>query len=325
LRQTLPTAPADVETARAFGFQQTPEGYSAMKGAGRAEAQGAEILQLLRELNALPADSPDRAKLEERINRLNAPPSGVTIQMPVPVYDPKTGQTTYVTRQEAIGKTPASAAPTALTETQLIKRRDTIAKEYKSARSALQVTQDVLNSAQAVKSSPGLARATGVGSLFPSFPEGEAAFADVRLQNLKGKITALGKAAAASSGAIGSIANQEWKILADQIAAIEPLKGAKPMLEQIDLLEAQARGAMERIRDAYEKQFGEDFERFPQYADLPAPTSGPGIRFPQQQTAPTGQAARPAARPAQPGPGAGNLTPAEQSELENLRRRFGRQ
>ena len=243
------------------------------------------------------------------------------ISTPQGVFDTQTRQLVEGTQKPVA---PPAAAP-ALTEAQLIKRRDTIAKEYKSARSALQVTQDVLDSAQAVKSSPGLARATGVGSLLPSFPGGEAAFADVRLQNLKGKITALGKAAAASTGAIGQIANQEWKILADQIAAIEPLKGGSPMIEQIDLLEAQARGAMERIRDAYEKQFGEDFERFPQYADLPAPTSGPGIRSPQQQTAPRGQAARPAERPAQPAPAAGGLTPAEQSELEELRRRFGRQ
>ena len=243
------------------------------------------------------------------------------ISTPQGVFDTQTRQLVEGTQKPVA---PPAVAPV-LTEAQLIKRRDTIAKEYKSARSALQVTQDVLDSAQAVKSSPGLARATGVGSLLPSFPGGEAAFADVRLQNLKGKITALGKAAAASTGAIGQIANQEWKILADQIAAIEPIKGGSPMIEQIELLEAQARGAMERIRDAYEKQFGEDFERFPQYADLPAPTSGPGIRSPQQQTVPRGQAARPAARPAQPAPAAGGLTPAEQSELEELRRRFGRQ
>lgn len=243
------------------------------------------------------------------------------ISTPQGVFDTQTRRLVEGTEKPVA---PPAAAP-ALTEAQLTKRRDTIAKEYKSARSALQVTQDVLDSAQAVKSSPGLARATGIGSLLPSFPEGEAAFADVRLQNLKGKITALGKAAAASTGAIGQIANQEWKILADQIAAIEPLKGSQPMIEQIELLEAQARGAMERIRDAYEKQFGEDFERFPQYADLPPPTSGPGMRSPQQQTTPRGQTARPAARPAQPTPSAGNLTPAEQAELEELRRRFGRQ
>jgi hypothetical protein len=212
--------------------------------------------------------------VQARIDKLNAPSSGVTIQMPVPVYDSKTGQTTYVTREEAIGKTPASAAPTALTPSQLIRRRDTIAEEYKSASNALQVTQDVLDSATQVKESEGLSRATGfTGTMLPSFPGGQAAFAETRLKNLKGKVTALGKAAAASTGTIGTIANQEWKILADQIAAIEEIKGAEPLLEQIGLLEAQAQGAMRRIKDAYQKQFGEDFERFPQFSTLLEPKS----------------------------------------------------
>jgi hypothetical protein len=161
-----------------------------------------------------------------------------------------------------------------LTPSQLIKRRDTIAEEYKSASNALQVTQDVLDSATQVKESEGLSRATGfTGTMLPSFPGGQAAFAETRLKNLKGKVTALGKAAAASTGSIGQIANQEWKILADQIAAIEEIKGAEPLLEQIGLLEAQAQGAMRRIKDAYQKQFGEDFERFPQFSTLLEPKS----------------------------------------------------
>jgi hypothetical protein len=76
----------------------------------------------------------------------------------------------------------------------------------------------------------------------------------------------LGKAAAAATGAIGSIATVEWKILSDQIAAIDPVKGIGPLLDQIDLVETQAKGALERIRDGYQRQFGEDFERFPQYS-----------------------------------------------------------
>jgi hypothetical protein len=187
-----------------------------------------------------------------------------------------------------------------MTPEQQAKRRDLLGKEYKSAVSALQVTQDVLDSARSVKDSPGLKRSTGFSSLFPSFAEGEAAFADVRLQNLKGKITALGKAAAASTGAIGQIANQEWKILADQIAAIEAIKGAGPMLEQIDLLEAQAVGAMNRIRDSYERQFGEDFERFPQFRDLPQPTSAFKGRNAAAQ--PPGAAPAQPAQPAQAAP-----------------------
>ena len=184
-----------------------------------------------------------------------------------------------------------------LTAAQEATRRDKLGKEFKSASSALQTTQDVLDSIAAVKSSPGLSRATGfTGTLLPSFPEGEAAQAETRLANLKGKVTALGKAAAAASGAIGSIANQEWKILADQIAAIEPVKGAGPLLEQIGLVEAQALGAMERIQDAYNRQFGEDFERFPQFKDLPPPKSTqPKGRKSGGAVTPAGAA--PAARP----------------------------
>ena len=165
------------------------------------------------------------------------------------------------------------AAPKPLTAQQETQRRDKLGKEFKTAVNALQTTQDVLDSLQNVKDAPGLNRATGFTGQLPSIPGGAAAQAEVRFQNLKGKVTALGKAQAASTGAIGSIANQEWKILADQIAALELIKGTEPLLEQLDLVEAQAKGAMERIRDAYQRQFGEDFERFPQFKDLPAPKS----------------------------------------------------
>jgi len=166
----------------------------------------------------------------------------------------------------------AGAAPKPMTPVQSAKRRDQLGKEFKSAQNALQTTQDVLDSIAFVKNEPGLSRATGfTGTLLPSIPEGAAASAEVRLKNLEGKVTALGKAQAASTGAIGSIANQEWKILADQIAAIDRSKGTGPLLSQLELVEAQAQGAMERIKDAYQRQFGEDFEQFPQFADLPVP------------------------------------------------------
>jgi hypothetical protein len=168
---------------------------------------------------------------------------------------------------------PAVAQPKPLTAAQEIKRRDTLGKEFKNAQGALQTTQDVLDSILFVKSEPGLSRATGFSGQLPSFSEGAAASADVRLANLKGKVTALGKAAAAASGAIGSIATVEWKILSDQIANIDPVKGTGPLLNQLDLVELQAKGAMERIQDGYQRQFGEDFERFPQFSNLPPPKS----------------------------------------------------
>lgn len=206
---------------------------------------------------------------------------------PVAVMGPD-GRPQYVTREQAIGMTPFSpaavkvmsggaggtreGAPKPMTPVQSAKRRDQLGKEFKSAQNALQTTQDVLDSIAFVKAEPGLSRATGfTGTLLPSIPEGAAASAETRLKNLEGKVTALGKAQAAASGAIGSIANQEWKILADQIAAIDRAKGTGPLLGQLELVEAQAQGAMERIKDAYQRQFGEDFEQFPQFADLPVP------------------------------------------------------
>lgn len=166
------------------------------------------------------------------------------------------------------------AAEKPMTPAQSAKRRDQLGKEFKVAQNALQTTQDVLDSIAFVKAEPGLSRATGfTGTMLPSFPEGAAASAETRLKNLEGKITALGKAQASATGAIGSIATQEWQVLRDQIAAIDRSKGTGPLLAQLELVEQQAQGALERMKDAYQRQFSEDFERFPQFADLPAPKS----------------------------------------------------
>jgi hypothetical protein len=177
---------------------------------------------------------------------------------------------------EAIPGGPAASKP--LTEAQTIKLRTDIGKDYKNASTALSQIDDLLASATSVRTAPGLSAATGFTGMLPSFSEGAAAQAETRLANLRGKVTALGKATAAMGGAIGSIANQEWKILADQIAVLNEVKGKGPLLEQIALLEEQAKGASERIRDAYEKTRADDFERFPQFRDLPAPKAPSGAR-----------------------------------------------
>lgn len=194
---------------------------------------------------------------------------------PVAVIDPISKQAVYVSREEALRNKmqPASNAPALkpLTEGQEIKLRTDVSKDYKAATTTLAQMDDLLDSIEAVKTAPGLAAATGyTGKYLPSFSEGKAAQAETRIANLRGKVTALGKATAAMSGSIGSIANQEWKILADQIAALDEVKGAGPLLEQIALVEQQALGASARIRDVYEKTRAEDFERFPQFRDLPA-------------------------------------------------------
>ena len=226
------------------------------------------------------ADVPLPANVQAQkieIARQSRPPAQPRAeQPPVAVIDPVTKEAIFVSREEALRNRmqPATNAPALkpLTEGQTIQLRTAVGKDYKAATTALSQIDDLLASAEAVKTSPGLSAATGyTGKYLPSFPEGGAAQAETRLANLRGKVTALGKATAAMSGAIGSIANQEWRILADQIAVLDETKGKKPLLEQIALVEEQARGAAERIRDTYEKTRAEDFERFPQFRDLPAP------------------------------------------------------
>ena len=292
IEAALRADPSETRTMQQLGYPLTQEGYAAFRAAQMRETQ-------------------------------QQPPALVPIL--------RDGKPVLVPRNDAIGQTPfspaavqvlgmgqgrepaAAAQPRPLTAAQEVARRDKLGKEFKSATAALQTTQDVLDSISFVKSEPGLSRATGFTGMLPSFPEGAAASAETRLANLKGKITALGKAAAASTGTIGSIANQEWKILSDQIAAIDPVKGKGPLLDQLALVEVQAQGAMARIQDAYQRQFGEDFERFPQFSNLPAPRSS----FTPRATA---GGARGAAPPAT----GGNLSPAEQAELDQLRTRFGK-
>jgi len=178
-----------------------------------------------------------------------------------------------------------------LTAAQKVKLRSDASGAQTAANTNLDAIADLGKAINDLRSSPGLSAATGVtGVYLPSFTEGEAAQAEVRLEALRGKITAFGKAAASQSGAIGSIANQEWKILADQVAAINPVKGKKPLLEQLSNLESAMARTSKRIQEAYADLYGEE-ENLP--ASLRALRAAPSAT-PASTAAPTTPAAAPA-------------------------------
>jgi hypothetical protein len=159
-----------------------------------------------------------------------------------------------------------------LTTAQELKLRDQVAKDYEKATANIANLSEVLDAAGKVRTAKGLRGATGIVGLFPSAPDSPAAIAENRISNLRGKVTLLGKSAASKEGAIGSIANQEWKILQEMVASLSTIKGEKALREQIESVEAQARGAEARIRDAYEKHHEQTVRRpaFKTYKDLPA-------------------------------------------------------
>ena len=174
-------------------------------------------------------------------------------------------------------------------------------KSYSTATSILDTLENAHDALQNVQGS-NLAGATGIPGRFPSLPDGTAATAENRMETLKGRVTAMGKAAAASTGAIGSIATQEWKILTNMVAALNPNAGEKAYREALDDVEAQIQASKNRIRDAYEKAHVDTLKRpeFQQYGALPEPRERGGV---MPGTYPTAQ--KPAVNRLQPNASAG--------------------
>ena len=159
-----------------------------------------------------------------------------------------------------------------LTPYQQQKIKDNVATDYENLSKVFDDVEGIVAGIEDVRNSPGLEAETGYGSYLYSFPESEAAKAQTRLDRLKGKITSIGKSVAAMSGAIGSMAVAEWKILRDQVGALDTAikKGKTVTEEELSSIESFAMGFKNRAADAYTKQYGEYFEQFPQYQELPS-------------------------------------------------------
>ena len=172
------------------------------------------------------------------------------------------------------------AGPKPLTPVQEAKLRDNIAKDYKSAQSTIDMmlnpVSGVIAAVQNVrKLSPEQKEAiTGWSGYVPSVSASSRS-ADTKVKNLKGKVTEMGKAAAALTGAIGQMAVQEWRIVSDMIASLD-LEGmnASDLDDQLQIIESQARRAAAVTQDAYENQYVEEFARYPNRFQLKVPGAG---------------------------------------------------
>jgi hypothetical protein len=84
----------------------------------------------------------------------------------------------------------------------------------------------------------------------------------------------LGKDAAAASGAIGPMAVQEWKIVADQIANLD-LAGMTPRAldAQMDRIIQQVSNATNLAQRVYDVQYSDDVKQYPDFKlkGIPSP------------------------------------------------------
>jgi hypothetical protein len=167
------------------------------------------------------------------------------------------------------------AGPKPLTVPQEAKLRANITKDYKSARSTIDMMLNPVSGVVAAvnnvrKLSPDQKEAiTGYSGYLPTMYASTKS-ADTAVKNLKGKVTEMGKSVAALTGAIGQMAVQEWRIVSDMIASLDlEGMGAADLDNQLDIIEAQARRAAAVTRDAYQNQYVEEFDRYPGRFQLP--------------------------------------------------------
>jgi hypothetical protein len=183
-----------------------------------------------------------------------------------------------------------------LNPAQQLKVKTEMAKDFKAVDKTIAETNELLKAIDAVRNSD-LERVAGPIDARTFTVSDEGKIAETRFESLKGKVTAIAKAASTMTGAIGSIANQEWQILANQIAVLDLKQGKNANLEQIEQLERQAMSIANRMRSGFERQYGEYVDTLgPQYREIPDVTYKMGSEgfTPKGQKRPAKSSATPA-------------------------------
>ena len=238
-----PNEPPDVATMRQLGYPITPAGYEAYRNAQRQERM------------LSPAEEAQRVRIAAASRAPVQPKEPPPPTAPVAVVDPATGQVKYVTREEALGKTPAAAI-----EGLTPKERQTREAKYPQATSAVKTfenTSDTLvTDLEKLAKHPGLSSITGIaaGRLPGITKEGREAEA------LFDKIVARGgfqelqtmRQASPTGGALGNVSNQEGAQLRQAFAALDRRQDAPSVRNAITDAIAQIRAAKENIRGAYD-------------------------------------------------------------------------
>jgi hypothetical protein len=195
-------------------------------------------------------------------------------------------------RAKAQREAALEAGPKPLTSAQEQKLRATITKDYKTVNDTLdQMLNPVTGVVAAVNNVRKLSKSqkewlVGKTNYLPSLTDAGQT-ADTRLGNLTGKVTQMGKVLASLGGAIGPMAVQEWNIVRSFIAELDPAQMSPKALEdQLDIIEAAARGAAERISDAYNNQYIEEFARYPGRFQIKGPTQTPVKKNPAESQIP---------------------------------------
>ncbi|MFZ9845406.1 MAG: hypothetical protein ACO3E4_07355 [Candidatus Nanopelagicaceae bacterium] len=187
-------------------------------------------------------------------------------------YDPRTGTTKIVPgtspaerpmtpdqiEKNEIARRKAEAAEEKpvvkpLTSAQQLKVKENTAKD-RQVVSAIESNEKILNTEiDRLLKHPGLKGITGYTGMLPTLPASEAGAAKNILEGIQGKIKTLGRDLASQSGKLGNMAVQEWKFVADAVAALDPR--SKDFKNQLELVRATMKGLKDRSKAKFEETY----------------------------------------------------------------------
>jgi len=159
-----------------------------------------------------------------------------------------------------------------LTPVQEQKMRTDIGEARANAGESMATLQETVRAAKDVLALPEEAKnaISGYTGRYTPNLSASAKDAQTKFNDIVGQITAMSKA---STGPIGSMAVQEWKILADQVASLDLTNmDAKTLDRQMKIIVNRAEGLMNRTRANYTNIYGPLMEKYKGQFDLPAPT-----------------------------------------------------
>jgi hypothetical protein len=166
------------------------------------------------------------------------------------------------------------------------KLRTQVGEARANASESLATAQGVLDAAKTLRAVPDndKNRILGLSGEYTYNVTDAAKNAQTKFSDIKGQVTAMAKAAA---GSIGSMAVQEWKILADQIATLEAKNlTPKALNEQLDIIVHRAEGLMRRTKQNYTSTYSPLISRYEGQFDLPEPEPRPAPKVEEAPAAP---------------------------------------
>jgi hypothetical protein len=257
-----PATPADVATMQALSFPLTQQGYEQFRAAQRQpptytpspDMQGYELAKS----EGYKGTFFDYQRQLAEAKRPPAQPKEPTVQPPIAVVDEATGRVKYVTREEAIGKTPAAAI-----EGLTPKERQQREAKFPQATSAVKTFETTSNTLikdlETLAKHPGLNSITGIAAgrlpgITSAGREAEALFDKIsarggfqELQNMR--------QASPTGGALGNVSNQEGAQLRQAFAALDRRQDAASVRKAITDAINQIRASQQTIKEAYDTTY----------------------------------------------------------------------